>query len=113
MIVAKTPLRIPLAGGLTDLPGYARAFGGVTVSTTIDKYVYVMLKENLGGYHRLRYQDVTEKVFDADHIKNDLIRESLRIGRNSPAHLQSGRAAPYRNGGFLRVSGGRASGTRA
>lgn len=79
MIVAKTPLRIPLAGGLTDLPGYARAFGGVTVSTTIDKYVYVMLKENLGGYHRLRYQDVTEKVFDADHIKNDLIRESLRL----------------------------------
>ena len=79
MIVAKTPLRIPLAGGLTDLPGYARARGGVTVSTTINKYVYVMLKENLGGYHRLRYQDVTEKVYDASHIKNDLIRESLRL----------------------------------
>lgn len=79
MIVAKTPLRIPLAGGLTDLPGYAHAFGGVTVSTTIDKYVYVMLKENLGGYYRLRYQDVTEKVGDAAHIKNDLIRESLRF----------------------------------
>jgi D-glycero-alpha-D-manno-heptose-7-phosphate kinase len=77
VIVSKTPLRIPLAGGLTDLPGYARRFGGVTVSTTIDKYVYVMLKENLGGYHRLRYQDVVEKVADAAHIKNDQIRECL------------------------------------
>ncbi len=68
-----------MAGDLTDLPGYAHAHGGVTVSSTVNKYVFVMLKENLGGYHRLRYQDVTEKVFDADHIKNDLIRESLRL----------------------------------
>lgn len=79
MIVAKTPLRIPLAGGLTDLKPYAHRFGGVTVSATIDKYVYVFLKENLGGYYRLRYQDVQEKVHQVDHIKNDLIRESVKL----------------------------------
>lgn len=79
MIIAKTPLRIPLAGGLTDLKPYALRFGGVTVSSSIDKYVYVFLKENLGGYFRLRYQDVQEKVFQAGHIKHDLIREAIKF----------------------------------
>ena len=79
MIVSKTPLRIPLAGGLTDLKEYAASYGGVTVSATIDKYVYVMLKENLGGYFRLRYQDVREKVGEVAHIKHDLIREAVRV----------------------------------
>jgi D-glycero-alpha-D-manno-heptose-7-phosphate kinase len=79
MIVAKTPLRIPIAGGLTDLKHYAAKFGGVTVSSTIDKYIYVMLKENLGGYFRLRYQDVGEKVSEVAHIKNDLIREAVKL----------------------------------
>ncbi|MBS3933543.1 MAG: hypothetical protein KGZ35_04240 [Truepera sp.] len=79
MIVSKTPLRIPLAGGLTDIKPYAERFGGVTVSATIDKYLYVFLKENLGGYYRLRYQDVQEKVHDVEHIKHELIREAVKL----------------------------------
>ena len=79
MILSKTPLRIPLAGGLTDLKPYAQQFGGVTVSCTIDKYVYVALKENLEGNFDLRYQDAHEKVREASQIKNDLIRESLKL----------------------------------
>ncbi len=79
MIISKTPLRIPLAGGLTDIKSYADQFGGVTVSSTIDKYVYVALKENLGGYFRLKYKDSQEKVGELEHIKHDLIRESIRL----------------------------------
>lgn len=79
MIVSKTPLRIPFAGGLTDLKHYAAKFGGVTVSATIDKYIYVALKENLGGYFRLKYTDVQEKVGEMEHIKHDLIREAVRL----------------------------------
>ena len=79
MIIAKTPLRIPLAGGLTDLKHYAATFGGVTVSATIDKYVYVALKNNLGGYFRLKYTDVQEKVGEVAHIKHDLIREAVKL----------------------------------
>ena len=79
MIVSKTPLRIPLAGGLTDLKDYAAQFGGVTLSATIDKYIYVALKENLGGYFRLKYTDVQEKVNEVAHIKHDLIREAVRL----------------------------------
>ena len=79
MIIAKTPLRIPFAGGLTDLKDYAAEFGGVTVSSTVDKYIYVMLKENLGGYFRLKYTDVQEKAAEVNHIKNDLIREAIKL----------------------------------
>ena len=79
MILSKTPLKLPFAGGLTDLKAYAGKYGGVTVSTTVDKYVYVALKENLGGYFRLKYQDVQEKVNEVEHIKHDLIREAVKL----------------------------------
>jgi D-glycero-alpha-D-manno-heptose-7-phosphate kinase len=79
MIIAKTPLKIPFAGGLTDLKAFAQRYGGATVSSSIDKYVYVALKDNLGGYFRLKYQDVQEKVGEVAHIKHDLIRESIRL----------------------------------
>jgi galactokinase/mevalonate kinase-like predicted kinase len=38
MVLIKTPLRIPLAGGLTDLKGYADRFGGVTIKRTSARY---------------------------------------------------------------------------
>ncbi len=79
MIVTKTPLRIPFAGGLSDIKFYAHRYGGATVSSTINKFTYVNLKENLGGYFRLRYQDVQEKVNEVNHIKHDLIREAIQL----------------------------------
>lgn len=79
MIVSKTPLRIPLAGGLTDLEPYAERFGGVTVSTTIDKYIYVTAKPNHEGVFDLRYQDVHEQARTPARIRHTLIRESLTL----------------------------------
>jgi D-glycero-alpha-D-manno-heptose-7-phosphate kinase len=79
MIVSKTPLRIPLAGGLTDIRAYAEAFGGVTVSAAVDRYLYVVLKANPGGVFELRYQDTQEKAADGRRIRHDLVRESLRL----------------------------------
>lgn len=79
MIVTKTPLRIPLAGGLTDLHPYAERFGGVTVSSTIDKCIYVAVKHDLDGVFDLRYQDVHEQARGVDRIRHDLIREALSI----------------------------------
>jgi len=78
VIVAKTPLRIPLAGGLTDIRGYAERFGGVTVSATVDRYLYVVLKPNPGGAFELRYLDTQEKAMEGRAIRHDLVRESLR-----------------------------------
>lgn len=79
MIVCKTPLRIPLAGGLTDIRPYAERFGGVTVSATIDRFIYVVLKPNPGGAFELRYQDTQEKAPNGRAIRHDLVRESLRL----------------------------------
>jgi len=46
MLIVRSPLRISLAGGGTDLPEYYRQFGGAVINTAIDRYVYVFLKTN-------------------------------------------------------------------
>jgi D-glycero-alpha-D-manno-heptose-7-phosphate kinase len=52
MLIARAPVRISLAGGGTDLPGYYREHGGLVVSTSIDKYFYVIA--NLNGVDSLQ-----------------------------------------------------------
>lgn len=79
MIVSKTPLRIPLAGGLSDLRPYAERFGGATLSGTIDRYIYVVLKENQEGRFDLTYRDAHERARSVDSIRHDLIREALTL----------------------------------
>ena len=79
MIISKTPLRVPFAGGLTDVKPYAHTYGGITVSSTIDKYIYVCLKKNTDGVYNLKYLDVHEKETDLRKIEHDLIRESIRL----------------------------------
>lgn len=79
MILARTPLRIPLAGGLTDLAPYARRFGGETISATIDKHVYVTIKDDLDGVFDVRYRDAHERTPDAGGLRHDLLREALRL----------------------------------
>jgi len=79
MIVAKTPLRIPLAGGLSDLAPYAERFGGATVSVTIDKHVYVTVKDDLDERWDVRYRDSHERTARAGELRHDLLRESLTL----------------------------------
>lgn len=45
-IVTKTPMRISFAGGLTDIPAFYERHGGAVISTTIDKYVTVEVRES-------------------------------------------------------------------
>jgi D-glycero-alpha-D-manno-heptose-7-phosphate kinase len=77
--MTKTPFRVPFAGGLTDLKAYAHEHGGVTVSATIDKYLYVGLKPNVDGYINLKYMDVHEKVSAIDDVRHPLAREAMRL----------------------------------
>lgn len=78
MIITQTPLRISIAGGGTDLPGYYRQRGGYVVSTAIDKFVYVIVKER---YDDKIYVDYSRKeiVESIDEIQHELVREAARM----------------------------------
>ena len=77
MIISQTPLRISLAGGGTDLPGYYKECEGFVVSTAIDKYLYVIVKER---FDDLVYVDYSKKeiVNSIDEIQHDLVREAAK-----------------------------------
>ena len=49
MIISKTPLRMSFVGGGSDLPAFYRKYGGVVVSTAINKFVYVTVNEKFDG----------------------------------------------------------------
>jgi D-glycero-alpha-D-manno-heptose-7-phosphate kinase len=57
MLVARAPLRMSLAGGGTDLSAFYEPFGGLVVSTSIDKYVYVQVSPNRAGAARVTSAD--------------------------------------------------------
>lgn len=75
MIISQTPLRISLSGGGTDLSNYYNPNEGFVVSTAIDKYIYVIVKER---FDDLVYVDYSSKeiISDIREIKHDLVREA-------------------------------------
>jgi D-glycero-alpha-D-manno-heptose-7-phosphate kinase len=77
MIIIQTPLRISLFGGGTDFPSYFLEKGGCVLSTAIDKYIFVTIKERFDNKLRIGYTK-TELVDDLNEIQHELIRESLR-----------------------------------
>lgn len=77
MIITQTPLRISFAGGGTDFKGFWEKHGGAVVSSAIDKYVYVIVKERFDDLIVINYSK-RETVSSADEIKHDLIREAVK-----------------------------------
>jgi D-glycero-alpha-D-manno-heptose-7-phosphate kinase len=76
VIIIKTPLRISIGGGGTDLPSYYREFGGFVISAAINKYVYISINRNLFPGYFLKYSE-SETTLTRDEIKHPLIREAL------------------------------------
>lgn len=76
MIITRTPLRISLGGGGTDLPAYYRARGGFLVAAAITKHIYVAVHENFEPAVFLKYSAI-ERVAEAAQVKHPLIREAL------------------------------------
>lgn len=105
MIVARTPLRIPLAGGLTDVKSYAQRFGGVTVSATIDRYVQVEVEPSPSGAFELRYQDVHELAPSAAEIRHELAREAIRSAGLEQTPLRIAIRLGFASHGGLGASG--------
>lgn len=78
MIITQTPLRISFAGGGTDLKGYYEKEGGAVISSAIDKYIYVVIKDRFDGKIRVGYTR-TEMVDRVDQIEHELVRECMKL----------------------------------
>ena len=78
MIIARSPLRITLGGGGTDLPSYYEEREGFLISAAIDKYVYITLHETFEKGYFLKYSKF-EKCEDIDEIQHPIIREALKL----------------------------------
>lgn len=80
MIIVETPLRISFVGGGTDFKDYWSKNGGEVISSAIDKYVYVVIKQRFDDKIYLNYSK-KEIVASIDDIEHDLIREAMRKTR--------------------------------
>ena len=78
MIITRSPLRISLGGGGTDLPSYYQEHTGFLIAAAIDKYVYITLHQTFVPEGILKYSKL-ERVADVDAIEHPIIREALRL----------------------------------
>jgi D-glycero-alpha-D-manno-heptose-7-phosphate kinase len=81
-----TPQRISFVGGGTDLPSFYKEHGGSVISSAINQYVYVTVKQHSPLFdeaYRLSYSK-TEHVSALDDIENSIARECLRLVRIEP-----------------------------
>jgi len=78
MIIARSPLRISLGGGGTDLPSYYREHGGFLIAGAIDKYVYVTVMRPFTPGIYLKYSQL-EHVDQVKDVHHPIIRESIQM----------------------------------
>jgi D-glycero-alpha-D-manno-heptose-7-phosphate kinase len=79
MIITKTPFRVTLGGGGTDLPSFYREHGGFVLAMCIDKYVYLNVNTPIiDDRIRVSYSK-TEMVDSVDEVQHTLVREALRF----------------------------------
>jgi D-glycero-alpha-D-manno-heptose-7-phosphate kinase len=76
VIIVQTPLRISFFGGGTDFPSFFMEEGGCVLSSAIDKYIFISVKERFDDKLRVGYTQ-TEMVDRVDEIQHELIREAL------------------------------------
>ena len=78
MILAKAPLRVSFFGGGSDIPAHFATWGGATISTAIDKYVYVAVMHTPHDHIKVSYSK-QELVTNVDDIQNEIVRNALKF----------------------------------
>lgn len=86
MIVTRSPMRITLGGGGTDLPSYYSKHGGYLIAGAINKYILISANKHFFDTYKLKYSD-TEETTEINDIKHNLFREALRMV-NIPAKIE-------------------------
>lgn len=87
MIITRSPLRISLGGGGTDLPSYSEEHEGFLVAGAIDKYVYITVNRRFVPRILLKYSQL-EEIDSLAEISHPLIREGLRLRGCDPTGLE-------------------------
>lgn len=78
MIITRTPFRITLGGGGTDLPSYYERYGGFIFSAGLDKYMFIDSNRSVADdLIRVKYSQ-SETVESVDELQHDIAREILR-----------------------------------
>lgn len=87
MIITRSPLRISLGGGGTDLPSYYRAHGGFLIAAAIDRYIYINVHRRFVDGFLLKYSHL-EEAATIEEIKHPIIREALRLAGVEERNLE-------------------------
>src|SRR5207253_9922260 len=78
MIITRSPLRISLGGGGTDLPSYFKKHSGFLIAAAIDKYVYITIHQTFVPDLIVKYSKL-ERVASSNEVQHPIIREALKL----------------------------------
>jgi D-glycero-alpha-D-manno-heptose-7-phosphate kinase len=104
MIIARSPLRVSLGGGGTDLPSYYSQYEGFLISAAIDKYVYVTVNRPFNEGIYLKYSEI-EHVKHVSQISHSIIREALKLDNLNTPQIEISSIADLPSGTGLGSSG--------
>jgi D-glycero-alpha-D-manno-heptose-7-phosphate kinase len=104
VIITRSPLRVTLGGGGTDLPSYYDRFGGFLIAAAIDKYVYITIHETFVDDLIVKYSRL-ERVPSSEHIEHPIFREAFRLLNMSGVALEIASMADIPAGTGLGSSG--------
>ena len=88
MIIVRTPLRISIGGGGSDLPSYYERFGGFFISAAIDKHIYIAINKTFTNEYFIRYSS-QERLTDPNNIRHPVVREAVKLHGLEPLEIVS------------------------
>jgi D-glycero-alpha-D-manno-heptose-7-phosphate kinase len=104
MIITRSPLRVSLGGGGTDLPSYYSEHGGFLVAAAIDKYVYITKHTTFQEEIIIKYSKL-ERIPSVDQIEHPIVREALKLTGVTDPHIELTSMADIPGGTGLGSSG--------
>ena len=87
MIITRSPLRITLGGGGTDLPSYYLQHEGFLIAAAIDRYIYITIHQTFIEELIVKYSKL-ERVMTLDELEHPIVREALKLVGQSPTGLE-------------------------
>ena len=101
MIITRTPFRISFIGGGTDFKNYFKKYGGKVITTSINKYMYIVAKKQYGiieHKYKLHWRK-TEFKNKISEIEHPIVREALKLFKiNFPIEISSYADVPASTG---------------